>query len=167
MKMRMIAVPAVAAFLALGLSACSSDSDDTTPVVPSPPASSAPASESAAPVASESASPAVDASAAPSESMVGGDPSTWTPLYITPETAEVQMVPGQVALLDDAVTAAAAGGEVVLTSSNEAVIVPVQPTENTVGSINAVGVGDAELTVQAGDTTVKVKVVVAAPAEAQ
>ena len=85
--------------------------------------------------------------------MVGGDPATWTPVEVTPEMngQTVEMAIGQAGLFRGFDSA----GLVVVSSSDMAVVVPLQPSDDgtvqTAAGFQAVAAGTATVTVSAAN----------------
>ncbi len=133
-----IAVAAAGAAAIALLAGCSSSSSGST---------------TASPAASEAA-----ASASPAGSMVGGDPSTWAPVDITPEMngQSISLMIGQHATFSG-LPADDANNRIVIESSNPKAVEPTQQgTENgvtTVAGLTAVGLGGSRILVFNGDAT--------------
>lgn len=123
-----------AALAAVALTGCSSSSssDASTPAPPAP-ASSAPAASQ-------------EPSADPSSSLVGGDPSTWSPLVLDATTQSATLVVGQAGVFNSLPE----GANVTIVTSDPAILSVSQAGEGSNAGIQAVAPGSATLTIEDG-----------------
>jgi hypothetical protein len=133
---RKFAAGAAAAVLGITLlAACGSSAEET--------ASSPAASET-----SESPSPV----ASPTEStpLVGGDPSTWSPVEITvaDNDSRIRLVEGQFAVFTD--LPVGEGQKIYIVPSKDGIVDATNPTKSTNGGLQAIAVGKTSVTVYQG-----------------
>ena len=140
-----IALASIALISAPVLAACSgSSSDESTSASPS---------MSAAP---SLLAPSVTPSATETGPLVGGDPSTWTPVSITQDMNgdKVKIVVGQFANFDD-LPAENADNKIVLRAKKKGVVDISQPTANSKAGFQGVAKGKTRITVWDGKPSSK------------
>lgn len=111
------------------------------------------AEESASPSASASesaTSPSPEASPTESEPLVGGDPSTWSPVQITTadNDSRVRLVEGQFAIFTD--LPVGEGQKIYIVASKDGILDVTNPTKSTNGGFQAIAVGKTSVTVYKG-----------------
>jgi len=140
-----IALASIALISAPVLAACgSSSSDESTSASPS-------TSVVASPI-----TPSVEASPTETGPLVGGDPSTWTPVSITQDMngEKVKIVVGQFANFDD-LPAEDADNKIVLRAKKKGVVDISQPTPTSKGGFEGIAKGKTRITVWDGKPKAK------------
>jgi ABC-type Fe3+-hydroxamate transport system substrate-binding protein len=135
---RLVALGSVAILATTVLAACSSDSSSE---------SSSPAAESS--MTSETPEPT-------DTTIVGGDPSTWSPVEVTTDMndSRVRIVVGQFVLFTD-LPEGTKKKPITLTAFNDGVVELSQPTDTTNAGFQAIGEGKTSVTVWQGKPDAK------------
>lgn len=132
-----VALAAVAVLGITVLAACGSSSDEATPVASSPSATPAPSSATPSPTETTP--------------IVGGDPSTWSPVEITLDMngEKVKVVVGQFAIFTD-LPANTANKKIVLRAKKKGVVDITQQSETTNAGFEALAKGKTKIVVWEG-----------------